>query len=727
MAPDGAVARPAEEVLTGPWDANRKSVTSDTCGAPLMGLLGTGDGFTWLRDHEYTCKTTFSDERLSGMRTRVHNQDCTADGHCVYWGTEVIVGPEGMWSGWFWGTLDGDALTELRVLAGDRFGGYDFATFIWHGSGTLAEPTGFGYLYEGDPPPMPDLLEPDAGAPPATCPSPSASTGPDATPTPQATPLPSPNPSGSLIEARAYHTATLLPDGRVLVVGGANGNGEESRILASAELRDPVTGTFGPAGSLIDARIYHTATLLPDGRVLVVGGLTMPQETTGHRDPRFVPAAEIWDPASGTSIPTGSLVKLRFYHTATLLRDGRVLVLGGYGWDVAIAPAELWEPFSGSFSPTGSPAEARYGNTATLLPDGRVLVVGGAADGVLFASAEAWDPVTGSFGPAGSLADARSGHTATLLPDGRVLVIGGRGSSGEDSVALTSAELWDPVTGSFAPTGSLAEARSGHTATFLPDGRVLVAGGTGDSGDPLASAELWDPVTGTFGPTGSLTEARVAHAATLLPDGHVLVIGGQGLDHGALASVELWDPVGGEFSTSPFSSTEGGTRDQNSPTTFPSSSMSMRSPPGRESRPETAVRPAELERNTRAPRSTGTLHDRPSPRSRGRAVMDTVLGWEAEGHDRSLGLGERRGDPSVNRCRLRSGSAPWRLCVPSDRSTSRTQRLLPAPLDIRSREGPGVSTTSGPSNAGWVARSRISSRRRRTTGRSSAASTSGSV
>ncbi len=363
------------------------------------------------------------------------------------------------------------------------------------------------------------------------------------------------SPTGSLIDERVYHTATRLPDGRVLVIGGVSGDGEDSVILASTELFDPAAGAFSPAGSLIDARIFHTATLLPDGRVLLVGGWTMPEETetTGHTDLRFIPSAEIRDPASGTSVPTGSLVQVRFDHTATLLRDGRVLVLGGEGWDVTIASPELWDPVTGSFSSMGSPAELRIGHTATLLPDGRVLVVGGrgTADGeeVLLASAELWDPASRDFSPAGSLIEARRGHTATLLPDGRVLVVGGESYS-------ASAELWDPVSGSFGPAGSLIEARMGYTATLLPDGRVLVIGGESGPGEaPLASAEVWDPATGAFGPAGSLCHARARHTATPLLDGRVLVIGGN-IDFGAytvLASAELWGP-GSALSACPSAS-----------------------------------------------------------------------------------------------------------------------------------------------------------------------------
>ena len=190
---------------------------------------------------------------------------------------------------------------------------------------------------------------------------------------------------------------------------------------------------------------------------------------------------------------------------------------------VTVAAEE--EPSStGSFSPAGSLVEARISHTATPLPDGRVLIVGGQNLGSILTSAEVWDPVTASFGPAGSLAEARWGHTATLLPDGRVLIVGGAYYDEDgDAEAFASAEVWDPVMASFGPAGSLAEARWGHTATLVPDGRVLVVGGRGDV---LASAEVWDPATASFCPAGSLAEVRMVHTATHLSSYRVLVVGG---------------------------------------------------------------------------------------------------------------------------------------------------------------------------------------------------------
>jgi hypothetical protein len=278
--------------------------------------------------------------------------------------------------------------------------------------------------------------------------------------------------------------------------------------VAEAELYDQTTGTFSKTGSLGTARIFDTATLLADGRVLVTGG-----DASFHDGP-VLASAEVYDAKTGRFSPTGSLTTARSFQTATLLPDGRVLITGGTGAVTGVtmvsttpclASAEIYDPKTGTFSATGAMTTGRCDQTATLLTDGRVLIVGGesAADGTALASAEIYDPKTGTFSPTGSLAAARGFHTATLLSDGRVLIVGGQTSSGG---SLASAEIYDPKTGTFSATGSLATARLLHTATLLPDGRVLVAGGYDSgyfAGDSLASAELYDPKTGTFSPPSS--------------------------------------------------------------------------------------------------------------------------------------------------------------------------------------------------------------------------------
>jgi hypothetical protein len=347
--------------------------------------------------------------------------------------------------------------------------------------------------------------------------------------------------TGSLNTARDYQTATLLSDGRVLVASGST-NGPETfpdPELTSAELYDQTTGNWTFTGDLNDARVLHTAALLLNGKVLVAGGWPNHNHTGGA-----LASAELYDPATGKWTLTGSMNVRRVYHTATLLLDGRVLVVGCFTAG-STNTAELYDPATGNWSFTGSTTIPHYGfHTATLLHNGMVLVAAGYdATGDVSASAELYDPATGTWTPTGSLNVARQAHTATLLANGKVLVAGGANGG-----ILASAELYDPATGNWTPTGSLNVARWRDTATLLPDGRVLVAGGIGGSNNSLADAEIYDPATGNWTVTGSLNNARGLHTATLLPDGIVLAAGG--LAEGGhnnnviLASAETFNPSG---------------------------------------------------------------------------------------------------------------------------------------------------------------------------------------
>jgi len=332
--------------------------------------------------------------------------------------------------------------------------------------------------------------------------------------------------AGSMEQARVDHTATVLTDGRVLVVGGQDGDYGDV-YFETAEVWDPATGSFSPAGALTQARTGHSSTSLPDGRVLVIGG---------YDGVSTVSEAEIWDPATSSFSPAGSLESGRVDHVATLLPDGRVLIVGGEhqkARDWLPAPAQVWEPITETFSPVETLSEPLLPQTATLLSDGRVLLVGSESN-----TAQVWDPKTEALTPAGKLGRRlREDHVATLLSDGRVLFVG-------DS---KSAHVWDPATASFSPAGSLAERRIFHTTSLLPDGRGLIVGDCCQD-HRLASAEVWDPMTHTFSPAGWLITRRHGHTATALPDGRVLVVGGWGRDPDAccddiaLASAELWDP-----------------------------------------------------------------------------------------------------------------------------------------------------------------------------------------
>lgn len=331
--------------------------------------------------------------------------------------------------------------------------------------------------------------------------------------------------TGSMASARGSQTATLLNNGKVLVAGGADSNGN---AIATAELYDPSTGSFSKTGSMITARAHFAATLLSSGKVLVTGGL----DVSGNP----LATAEIYDPNAGTfSATTGVMKFVHASHTATLLDTGMVLVAG---W--GNATAELFDPATETFAATGSMVTARVSHTATLLSNGQVLVTGGIQGSgtatTVLAEAELYDPAKGTFSAtAGVLTTARDCHTASLLSDGKVLVTGGLDSTGK---ALATAELYDPTNQSFTLTkGSMETARAFQTATSLKDGTVLVTGGS-DGTSSLATAELYAPNTGVFSPTGSMANARQNHTATLLNDGTVLVTGGN--NGAALASAELY-------------------------------------------------------------------------------------------------------------------------------------------------------------------------------------------
>jgi Tol biopolymer transport system component len=395
--------------------------------------------------------------------------------------------------------------------------------------------------------------------PPPWTPSTGTPVGPPP-PAPSATPTPALSPgfswTGSMnAKAEGFwsDTAALLADGRVLIVHACD---------TGVELYDPATGTFSLTGSLTVPRAGQTATLLSSGRVLIAGG----DSCGGAEHPGIWASAELYDPATGTFSPTGSMSRPRMSHTATLLADGRVLIAGGITGENPLASlsvvlasdhtadtsaqvltsAELYDPATGTFSRTGSMSDFRNSHTATLLPDRRVLVVGGGGEGYASrTSAELYDPATGTFRPTGSMTIGRWLHAATLLRDGRVLITGGRAP--DDTTAAT-AEMFDPGSGRFSSAGSMDASRQQHTATLLRDGRVLIAGGyqqDGTTWEVLSSTELFDPGTGTFTPIGSMGDRRDGHTATLLDDGRVLIAGGTdiGDDGGVvLTSAVLYQP-----------------------------------------------------------------------------------------------------------------------------------------------------------------------------------------
>jgi hypothetical protein len=301
-----------------------------------------------------------------------------------------------------------------------------------------------------------------------------------------------------------------------VVAARESGVWEVSLALDPAGLAYPlvIDPSWSAGAALATARYEHTATLLANGKVLVVGGLGSSS---------VLGSCELYDPAAGTWSATGSLIHPRSAHTATLLSDGTVLVTGGDSGSVT-ATCELYNPATGTWSGTNSMSTARTVHTATLLDDGRVLVVGGDASSSLtssLTSCEIYDPVAKTWSPTAALTAARNSHTATKLPSGLVLVAGGFDSTNGGD--LNSCEIFDPaINGSWSTTGSLNTPRSFHTATLLDSGLVLVTGGYSGNG----SCELFDAGKGTWIATGSLNDQPLSHTATLLPNGKVITLGG---------------------------------------------------------------------------------------------------------------------------------------------------------------------------------------------------------
>ncbi len=305
-------------------------------------------------------------------------------------------------------------------------------------------------------------------------------------------------------------------------------------------------GTFLPTGDMSTARFFHSVTALPNGRALVAGGVV----DNFHA----LSSAEIYDSATNSFTPTGSLLPTtddktatRSFHSATLLRDGRVLIAGGHDTNFkALQSAELYSPSTGSFSITGNLVAPRVGGTASLLCNGKVLIAGGSdKDGMITNTAELYDPKTGAFSATGGMNVTRDSQTATVLHDGRVLIVGGA-----NGVVLNSAEIYDPATGKFTLLAhSMVSARVDHAASLLADGRVLISGGKDERNNVLASAELFDPITGAFTATGSMSIPRLAHSSAALSNGQVLIVAGtpDNFFTTKLASAELYDPVSGKF------------------------------------------------------------------------------------------------------------------------------------------------------------------------------------
>jgi hypothetical protein len=342
-------------------------------------------------------------------------------------------------------------------------------------------------------------------------------------------------------DGRWAPSASLLAGGhQALIAGGFSYS--TGGCVASADRFDAQTRRFIPCrGRLLYPRDFATATLLPDRAVLVAGGFNT---VLGTLD-----TAELYDPiADGFRLLDSRLSSGRELFTATSLTDGRVLIVGGFDTRrrCTQASADLFDPKSQAFQPTGSLAQDRFGQAAVRLADGRVLVVGGkhwqvGHPDVPLASAEIYDSASGRFHrTTGDMAAPRDRPTATLLPDGTVLIAGGQ--NGADGT--TVAEVFDPVTERFHPlTSLLTLPRMAHSDVTLPDGRVLLAGGWCP---PLhattASTELFDPQTGIFMPGPPMPQSGHDIALLVFADGLVLAAGGKQVEKAHESSV-----VGGAY------------------------------------------------------------------------------------------------------------------------------------------------------------------------------------
>jgi len=351
----------------------------------------------------------------------------------------------------------------------------------------------------------------------------------------------------SMNVARAGATATLLPNGKVLIAGGTAIS--DSSPLSSTELYDSATNTFAPPAAtpvMNTARSAATATLLPNGKVLIAGGLS-------NIPPYEFASTELYDPATNKFAPpaaTPVMNTARAGAPATLLPNGKVLFAGGdiNSFPPQLASTELYDPATNKFAPSAmTPVmnTARAFANATLLPNGKVLIVGGGFAYQVIAT-ELYDPVTNTFAPPAAtpvLNTAGVTASATVLPSGKVLFADGESDYDEFPNSIV---LYDPATNMFGPATSAPEmfGRDYATVTLLPNGKVLFAGGRTLISfppyvvDSLNSTELYDPITNTFATsTPVMNTTRAGATATLLPNGKVLIAGGS-----SSVAAELYTP-----------------------------------------------------------------------------------------------------------------------------------------------------------------------------------------
>jgi large repetitive protein len=358
-------------------------------------------------------------------------------------------------------------------------------------------------------------------------------------------------PTGRMTLARSGHTLTVLRSGMVLAAGGFNApepvRRSQFRPTASAELYDPATGIWSPTGWMSTPRWSHSAVMLDDGRVLVVGGYAVPNPEDPYAQPdQALTSAELYDPATGAWSPTGSMSARRAASQAVLLADGKVLIMGGVNLagTAVVRSSECYDPATGTWLPTGALNTPRARSTrAVRLLDDRVLVVGGAIDKAGFgatAVTEIYDPALGRWQVTGPLDFSIVFHSLVLLPSGEVLLLGGcQGGDGQPNCGTgneTSARLFDPSAGTWREAAPMPVGRTSLKAVVLGSGKVLVA--AGHTGAAATQVDVYDPDGDGWSQTLPLRHDHLwGSALALLHDGEVLIAGGHVLE----SSNEAWD------------------------------------------------------------------------------------------------------------------------------------------------------------------------------------------
>jgi N-acetylneuraminic acid mutarotase len=343
---------------------------------------------------------------------------------------------------------------------------------------------------------------------------------------------------GSQAHAGYYAASGVLANGQVLVTGGSVLQAAESiTAVSNADLFNPATNTWTPAASMSIERQQHTATVLQSGQMLVSGG-NYGSGYAGVSNDVF-DSGEVYDPTSNSWSSAGTMSTPRYEHTASLLANGTVLVAGGNdlvgtcSCTTFVSSVDLYNPASNSFTATGALVTARYAHTATVLANGMVLVAGGfggatstlQSGGAPLASAELYNPTTGTWTATGSMTTAHMNHTATLLPSGEVLVAG----SYTGSATTATAEVYDPSSGTWTAVASMSTPRQSQGAALLPNGTVLIVGGLNGASSAVigvGTAEVYDPTSNTWTPSGGMVTARQFFVLNALGDGRIRFDGG---------------------------------------------------------------------------------------------------------------------------------------------------------------------------------------------------------